>query len=141
MTTGSDERIAIVGMAGRFPGARNTQELWDLLKNGAEARVTIADEALRNAGVPAALLQNPKYVKACMKLEDSEFFDAEFFDYSPKQAASIDPQQRLFLECAWEALESAGYGGAVDGISTGVFGGSGLNGYLFENLLRARGLD
>jgi acyl transferase domain-containing protein len=140
VTAQSEEGIAIVGMTGRFPGARNVEELWQLLASGKEARTLLSDEELKEAGVPDSMLRDPHYVKSCMKLDDPEFFDAEFFGYSPRQATSIDPQQRFFLECAWEALESAGYGQVADGLSVGVFAGSGFNGYLM-NLLSHRPAD
>lgn len=125
-----DTSIAIIGMAGRFPGARNIDELWNLLKAGKDARTELSDTDLLNAGVPRSSLSDPNYVKFSMKLADPDRFDAEFFGYGPKQALSIDPQQRLFLECAWEALESCGYGQIPEELSVGVFGGCGHNGYI-----------
>src|SRR5262245_49815180 len=100
--------IAVVGMAGRFPGARNVDELWELVRNGREAIRRLSDTDLRGAGVPAELLSRPNYVKASAVLDEMEMFDAGFFGLSPRDAAIMDPQHRHFLECAWEALESAG---------------------------------
>jgi acyl transferase domain-containing protein len=90
-------KIAIVGMAGRFPGADSVQALWELLKSGREARTQFTREELEKKGVAPELLDNPAYVKAGMPLEGRERFDAAFFRYSQRQAESIDPQQRLFL--------------------------------------------
>ena len=132
----TEDRIAVVGLAGRFPGARTVEELWTLLKNGSEARSELTAAQLAAAGVSEQLLRTPHYVRSCMKFEGAELFDAEFFGYSLRQAANIDPQQRHFLECAWEALESAGHGSIPQGTSVGVFAGSSSNGHLFANLLR-----
>jgi phthiocerol/phenolphthiocerol synthesis type-I polyketide synthase E len=133
----SDDRIAIIGMAGRFPGARNVEALWALLTGGLEARTLLSDRELRAAGLPEDLLSNPSYVKSWMRFEGAELFDAEFFGYSPRQAATLDPQQRHFLECCWEGLEAAGYGSLPEGMSAGVFGGSGFGSHLCEQMLRA----
>ena len=136
-----DDRIAIVGMAGRFPGARNLDELWGLLKSGEQARIVLSDTELISQGVSETLIRNPRYVKSCMKLAQPEYFDAKFFGYSPDQALSIDPQQRLFLECAWETMEAAGYGAASEHVTVGIFGGSSASGHLFENLRRMQAID
>ena len=101
--------IAVVGMACRLPGARNLEEYWRLLRDGREARVELSDEHLRALGVPPSLLADPDYVKAAMLLEGIDQFDAGFFGFSPRDAALFDPQHRVFLECAWEALEHAGH--------------------------------
>jgi amino acid adenylation domain-containing protein len=101
--------IAVVGMAGRFPGARNINEFWENLKNGVESVTFFTDEELEEAGVDKSLLENPKYVKAMGYLTGIEDFDADFFDFTPAEAEVMDPQIRLFLECSWEALEDAGY--------------------------------
>ena len=124
--------IAIIGMAGRFPGARSVAEFWDLLRDGREAITQLGGETLRQQGVDNALLNDPQYVKAGGVLADVDQFDAAFFGYSPREAELLDPQQRLFLECAWEAMETAGYDAeAYDGI-IGVYGGAGMNGYLIN---------
>src|SRR5205823_3448387 len=109
---GSDEvfnAVAVVGMAGRFPGARSVEEFWRNLRDGVEAISFFTDEELLAAGIGRAQLATPGYVRARGVLEDVELFDAGFFGYSPREAETLDPQQRLFLECAWQALESAGY--------------------------------
>ncbi|MCP4699597.1 MAG: amino acid adenylation domain-containing protein, partial [Gammaproteobacteria bacterium] len=132
--------IAIIGMAGRFPGAENVNAFWRNLRAGVESITFFSDEELLAEGIDPALLNNPDYVKANGILEDIELFDAAFFGFSPREAEIMDPQQRLFLECAWEAIENAGYN--VDGIegSAGVYAGVGMNGYLLNNLYSNRDL-
>ena len=130
-----DTDIAVVGMAGRFPGARNIEEYWNNLRSGVESLTTFSDEELVAAGVSPALLSNPNYVKRGAVFPDMEMFDAPFFGFSPREASIMDPQHRHFLECAWEALEDAGhvpdrFPGAI-----GVFGGSGHNAYMPYNLM------
>src|SRR5258706_12758990 len=88
--------IAIIGMAGRFPGARNVEELWSNIQNGICSIATLSDEELLSSGVTAAKLHDPNYIKAKGVLEDIEFFDASFFGYSPREAEIMDPQHRLF---------------------------------------------
>jgi acyl transferase domain-containing protein/NAD(P)-dependent dehydrogenase (short-subunit alcohol dehydrogenase family)/acyl carrier protein len=129
-----DSAVAIVGMAGRFPGANSVSELWDLLKNGKDALSPISTEELLTAGVDEERIDDPKYVKYCMKVENADCFDADFFGYSPRQAANINPQQRVFLECAWEALENAGHQPNSSEESVGVFAGSGFSAYLLDTL-------
>ena len=97
----SVNEIAIVGMAGRFPGARNIREFWRMLRVGKESVRFFSPEELQTAGVPTALIENPNYVSACCEIEDAESFDAPFFGYTPRESRFMDPQHRLFLECAW----------------------------------------
>ena len=130
-----DTDIAVVGMAGRFPGARNTAEFWRNLREGVESVVAFTDEQLLAAGVDPKDLADPNYVKAGAVLPDMEGFDAPFFGFSPREASVMDPQHRHFLECAWEALEDAGHVPARFDGSIGVFGGSGHNAYMPYNLL------
>jgi acyl transferase domain-containing protein/acyl carrier protein len=101
--------IAVIGMAGKFPGAESIAEFWELLKQGREAVSFYSGEELRESGVPAELLANPAYVKARGVLAGLENFDALFFGYTPIEAQIMDPQVRLFHQCAWSALEDAGY--------------------------------
>jgi acyl transferase domain-containing protein len=133
--TGFDPEIAVVGMAGRFPGARTTGEFWNNLRNGVESVTRFSDEELLAAGVKAADLADPNYVKSGAVLPEMEMFDAGFFGFNPKEASILDPQHRHFLECAWEALEDAGHPPERFAGSIGVFGGSGHNLYMPYNLL------
>ncbi len=132
--------IAIIGMAGRFPGARNIAEFWQNLKNGVESIRSFSDAELLAAGVPSEELAQPEYVKSGVILQDLDQFDAAFFGFSPKDAAIMDPQHRLFLECAWEALETAGHTPTTFPGSIGVYAGSGMNSYMIYNLLTNRKL-
>ena len=100
--------IAIIGMGGRFPEAKNIDEFWKNLQNGIESISFFTDEELLSSGISSSVLSDPNYVKAQATLKDVEFFDASFFGFNPREAEITDPQHRLFLECAWEALESAG---------------------------------
>lgn len=124
--------IAIIGMAGRFPGARDVETFWQNLCAGVESVSVLTDEELLAAGVTPALLARPDYVRARAVLDDIDKFDAEFFGFTPREAATLDPQHRLFLECAWEAFENAGYDPERAGGLCGVYAGSSLNGYLFH---------
>ncbi|HSE38870.1 MAG TPA: type I polyketide synthase, partial [Blastocatellia bacterium] len=130
--------IAIVGMAGRFPRARNLDEFWRNLRDGVEAISFFTDEELRAAGVDSALLGDPAYVKANAILEDVELFDASFFGINHREAEIMDPQHRIFLECAWEALENAGYNSDSYQARIGVYAGHGLTSYLLSNLFSNR---
>jgi acyl transferase domain-containing protein/thioesterase domain-containing protein len=132
--------IAIVGMAGRFPGARNTAEFWRNLRDGVESIRDLTDAELLAAGATAEDLANPDYVRRAAILEDVPLFDASFFGFSPRDAAIMDPQHRHFLECAWEALEDAAHPPQQFSGSIGVFAGSGMNSYLIHNLLANRRL-
>src|SRR5690349_13684104 len=105
--TGRD--IAVIGMAGRFPGSRNLREFWKNLRQGSEAVKFLSDEELLAVGEDAQRIRDPHYVKAASVLSDVDLFDASFFGYNAREAEILDPQQRLFLEHAWEALENSGY--------------------------------
>ena len=122
--------IAIVGMAGRFPQAHDLDAFWHNLCAGVEATTTFSDEELAAAGVGEALRNNPAYVRSGAVLDDADLFDAQFFGYYPREAQILDPQQRLFLECAWAALENAGYAPGTPNRSIGVFGGVSTSSYL-----------
>ncbi|HEU4328871.1 MAG TPA: type I polyketide synthase, partial [Roseiflexaceae bacterium] len=124
--------IAIVGMAGRFPGARDIAAFWRNLCDGRETIRFFADEELRAAGVDPAALSDPHYIKARPALDDIDRFDAAFFGYTPREAELMDPQHRFFLEVAWEALEQAGYADDAAGLPVGVFGGASLSAYLMN---------
>ncbi|WP_416671488.1 type I polyketide synthase [Egbenema bharatensis] len=128
------EGIAIVGMAGQFPGAKNLDQFWQNLQNGVESIARFTDEELLASGVPLDSLKSPNYVKAGSFLEGIDQFDADFFGFNPKEAEITDPQHRLFLECAWEALEMAGYNPEVYDGRIGAYAGAGWNGYLYKNI-------
>ncbi|WP_082065421.1 type I polyketide synthase [Aliterella atlantica] len=127
--------IAVIGMAGRFPGAKNVDRFWHNLCNGVESISFFSNDELIDAGVDPAVLENPYYVKARAVVDDIEMLDAAFFGFTPKEAAITDPQHRLFLECAWEALENAGYDPKNDKELTGIYAGSSISSYLIHNLL------
>ncbi|MBB4845173.1 acyl transferase domain-containing protein/aryl carrier-like protein [Paucibacter oligotrophus] len=132
--------IAVVGMAGRFPGAPDVDALWRNVRDGVESVAPLGDEDLRARGVSAAALAEPGYVKKGILLEDIDRFDADFFGYLPREAERIDPQQRLFLEAAWQAMEHAGYGGGTGAAMVGVYAGSGPSLYLLQHLLPSMSL-
>jgi phthiocerol/phenolphthiocerol synthesis type-I polyketide synthase E len=129
--------VAIVGMACRFPGARNPGEFWRNLRDGVESIHFFSDAELLEAGAAPELLADPSYVKARAVLGDTELFDASFFGFTPRIAEVTDPQQRLMLECAWECLESAGYDPERVRGDVGVFAGTGMSTYLLSNLGRS----
>lgn len=126
--------IAIVGMAGRFPGARKVEEYWSNLKAGVCSLTRFGEEELAARGVDAATLADPNFVGASYVLADSEKFDAAFFGYSPREAELMDPQHRVLLECAWAALESSGYDAERHDGLVGVYAGAGNNTYLIHNI-------
>ncbi|MEW6742821.1 MAG: SDR family NAD(P)-dependent oxidoreductase [Planctomycetota bacterium] len=127
------ESIAVIGMAGRFPGARNLREFWANLRDGVESISHFTPEELLENGVDPALVKNPSYIRAKGVVEGADLFDAAFFGYTPAEAQFMDPQHRLFLECGWEALESAGYDSERYRGSIGVYAGASLNTYLLHN--------
>ena len=128
------EGIAVIGMAGRFPGAASIEQFWQNLCDGKESVTKFTDAQLLSAGVDPRVLQDPSYVKAGVLLEGIDLFDAEFFGLSPREAKLTDPQHRLFLECAWQALEDAGYDPEKTQHRIGVFAGAGMNNYLIYNI-------
>jgi len=130
--TGSE--IAIVGMAGRFPGAPNIGAFWNNLLDGVESISFFTDEQLLASGVDPDALRNSRYVKAGSVLDGVELFDAGFFGFTPRAAATMDPQHRLFLECVWEAIEAAGYDADRYKGAISVFAGAGMSSYLINNL-------
>jgi acyl transferase domain-containing protein/acyl carrier protein len=130
----AQDRIAVIGMAGRFPGARDTRELWKNLEQGIVSRRAYTNDELLREGVSPSLLDDPNYVKAGYPIDHVDLFDAEFFGMPPREAAITDPQQRLFLECVWLALEHAGYDPARYRGDIGLYAGSKMNSYLLNNL-------
>ena len=104
-----DERIAIVGMAARLPGAESVNDFWQLLQEGQSGIRDLSKEELVASGVEREVFEQPNYVRRWASFDDPTGFDAAFFGYSPGEAEILDPQHRVFLECAWQALEDAGY--------------------------------
>ena len=133
--------IAIIGMSGRLPGAKDIKAFWQNLQDGVESVSFFRDEELLSSGVDPTLLNNSNYVKANAVLADVDLFDAEFFGFSPKEAEIIDPQHRLFLEYAWEAIENAGYDCETYEGSIGVYAGAEINAYLLNNVYPNFGLS
>ena len=122
--------VAIIGMAARFPGSENIEEFWQKLCEGKECISFFSDEELESQGVGSNVYRNRHYVRAGGILDSFDLFDAQFFGYSAREAELIDPQQRLFLECAWHALEHAAidpqsYEGAI-----GVYAGTAISRYM-----------
>ncbi len=127
--------IAIVGMAGRFPGARDLTELWQNLRHGREAVRFPGPEEMLARGLDAARLADPGWVKAVSQMDDYDCFDDLFFGVNPREAELMDPQHRVLLECAWEALESAGYDPQQIAGRVGVWAGATLSTYLLFHLV------
>ncbi len=132
MTRDALDGIAIIGMAGRFPKAPNLQQFWENLRQGVEGTSFFSDQELEEAGISPDLLRHPNYVKARGVLDDADLFDAGFFGYSPREAELTDPQIRLFLECGWEVLESAGWDPDKFPGMIGVYAGMSFSSYLWQ---------
>ncbi|MFD4911203.1 beta-ketoacyl synthase N-terminal-like domain-containing protein [Kitasatospora purpeofusca] len=130
------DRIAIVGMGIRLPGAgRDLDRYWHDIKNGVESISFFSREQLLGWGVPEEVADNPNFIPARAVLDDYDHFDHRLFGYSPQDAVLMDPQQRILLECAWGALEHAGYPPiGADGNRTAVYVGTGMNVYLLDIL-------
>ena len=126
------EPIAIVGMAGRFPMAKNVREFWIKLYNAEDCISRLSPEQLESEGIGSDVYEDPDYVAAAAVLENVEQFDAEFFGIPPREAELMDPQHRVFLECCWEALEDAGYDPRSCGNAMGVFAGARTDTYLLN---------
>ena len=124
--------VAVVGMAGRFPGARGVAEFWENLRAGVEGVRFFTDEELAAAGIGPDLLSHPGYVKARALVEGVEWFDASFFGFTPREAEALNPQHRLMLECAWEALEDAGFDAERFAGRIGVYVGASFNSYFLD---------
>jgi phthiocerol/phenolphthiocerol synthesis type-I polyketide synthase E len=124
--------IAVIGLACRFPGSHDSAAFWANLRDGVESITTLSEEELRSAGVQERLCQDPNYVRMRGIIEGIDLFDADFFGVTPKEAELMDPQHRLFLECAWETFEHAGYDPERFHGSIGVYAGSSTSGYLFN---------
>ncbi len=127
--------VGVVGIACRFPGAPTLEKFWQNLQEGRETTTLFSDEELVAEGVDPRLLSDPCYVKAGQILPDIDLFDADLFKITSDEAEILDPQQRQFLECVVEALESAGYDPEIFPGSIGVYAGVGMNTYLLRNLI------
>ena len=125
-------KIAVVGIAGRYPQAWNIDQFWRNLIEGRECITFFSDDELREVGISPDLLSRPNYVKAQGVCPGTFLFDASFFSYTPREAEFLDPQQRVFLECAWEALEDAGYDASGYPGRIGLFAGCGATHYLAQ---------
>ncbi|HEY0781966.1 MAG TPA: type I polyketide synthase, partial [Thermoanaerobaculia bacterium] len=134
MSGGGLDGIAIIGLSGRFPRSADLAELWRNIAGGVDCVTTFADSELEVVP-PPEVLRDPRFVKARGVLDDPELFDAAFFDLSPRQADLMDPQNRLFLEHAHQALEDAGYDPERFPGPIGVFGGVTLSSYFLHNVL------
>lgn len=126
--------IAIIGMAGRYPNAKNLHEFWERVVQGQEFANQLSNEEALALGATEEQVKDPTFVKVAGVLEDMERFDAAFFGYNPREVSFMDPQQRHFLEVCWEALEDAGYDPAAISGRVGVFGGSAMDTYLVLNI-------
>ncbi len=126
--------IAIVGMAGRFPGAKDLEAFWHNLRDGVESISFFSEDELLAEGISPALIRKPNYVKARGILGDVDQFDAPFFGLNAREAALLDPQHRLFLECGWEAFEDAGFSVTNAPGRVGIFAGASMNTYMLTYL-------
>ncbi|TDV56123.1 type I polyketide synthase [Actinophytocola oryzae] len=135
------DKIAIIGLSGRFPGANDVGQFWRNLSNGVESVTTFSPEELLDAGVSPDLVNAPNYVPKRPVLDNIREFDGAFFGYSPREAEITDPQHRLFLEVCWEALEDGGYGTSDGRGRVGVFGGSNISTYMIRTLMASKTTD
>ncbi|OJH33933.1 type I polyketide synthase [Cystobacter ferrugineus] len=129
-----DAAVAVIGMAGRFPGASTMEDYWRIIRDGVDTFTRLTDEQLLASGVDPALLREPGYVRRAALLDGVDRFDAGFFGFSPREAEILDPQHRLFLECAHEALERAGHGSERTRARVGVFTSASTHGYYLTHL-------
>jgi len=132
--------IAVIGMAGRFPGANNIDEYWENIKNSVECITFFSDQELEAAGLDPGLLRGPNYIKAGALLEGIEYFDAPFFGYTEVEAGLMDPQVRIFHECTAAALENAGYDADSYGGAIGLYAGASSS-FSWEGLAVLSGRD
>jgi acyl transferase domain-containing protein len=140
MKPAEHRQIAVIGMAGRFPRSRGLAEFWTNLRAGRECVSFFSEEELIASGVPAEIRKHAGFVPAGGVLQEIDLFDAAFFGFQPREAEIADPQQRFFLECAWEAIENAGYDPQRFDGRIGVFASSGMDTYLRINLAAQSGL-
>lgn len=132
--------IAVIGMSGRFPGADTIEAFFQNLRGGVESIRQFTDAELEAAGIPASVRARPGFVNSGASIRGIDLFDAPFFGLTARDAAVTDPQQRVFIECAWEAIERAGYDPDRYPNRIGVFAGSAMSMYLQKNLLRGDSL-
>ncbi|ORB29792.1 type I polyketide synthase [Mycolicibacterium parafortuitum] len=130
-----DNAIAVIGMAGRFPGAASVSEFWRNLRGGVESIVDLSESELLAAGVTEQALANRAYIRRAALMAGIEEFDADFFGFTPQAAKGLDPQHRLFLQTVFHAFEDAGYDPKDLEATVGVFGTSSTSGYLLHNLM------
>jgi polyketide synthase PksJ len=130
---GNNTDIAVVGMSGRFPGSKNIDEFWRNLYEGVEAVSRFTDQQVLDEGIEPEMVKKKEYVKAWGAMDDIDKFDAQFFGYNPREAEVLDPQQRIFLEESWNALENAGYDAQKFKGLIGVYASVGMNTYV-QNL-------
>ena len=134
LSQGSNRDVAVIGMAGRFPGANTVEMLWEVLKQERETIRFFSSEEL-DSSISESKRNDLTYIKAKGIIENADQFDASFFNLAPRLAELMDPQQRIFLEIAWEVLEQTGYlPNRYDG-DIGVYAGSGYNTYFLHNVL------
>ena len=131
----ADTDVAIVGMAGRFPGAADVETFWERVRRGDDCLTDLDPAELIASGASASAVRSPNMVLRAGRIDGVDEFDPDFFGVSRREAAVMDPQHRQFIQCAWEALESAGHTPEAFSGSIGVYGGSGMNTYLLHNLL------
>ena len=136
---GAINSVAIIGMAGKFPGANSVDDLWHNICEGVESITFFKDDELDPSTNPAQI-KNVNYIKARGIIQNADKFDAPFFRISPREAEIMDPQQRLFLETAWQVLENAGYDPDSYGGLIAVYGGSGINTYFTNHVSYHRDL-
>ncbi|MCP4162575.1 MAG: polyketide synthase [Deltaproteobacteria bacterium] len=134
----NEDAIAVISMTGKFPGANNTKEFWDNLKNGVESVSIFSDEELNIEDQHSS--HNKTYTNADAVLDNIDMFDASFFDLSPREAEIMDPQHRLFIEACWEAMELAGYTSEKYDGTIAVYAGANLSSYMVRNLYSNPGL-
>jgi len=133
------EGIAVIGMSGRFPGAKSIEQFWQNLRNGVESVSRFREEELEfSVATTEDIAQGQKFIRARAILEDVDQFDAAFFGIYPREAEIMDPQHRLFLECAWEVLETSGYDPERYPGLISVYAGLSLNTYMLYNLCADR---
>jgi acyl transferase domain-containing protein/acyl carrier protein len=133
--TNYESAVALVGMSGRYPGASSVARLWRNLLAGVKGLRGLTEDEILDAGVEPGALADPNYIRVGGPLDDIELFDASVFGMTPREAELLEPQHRLFLECSWEALESAGYCPTGAPGQVAVFAGCGFPDYLVRNIM------